>query len=399
MSFRPRWLSSRAAAASLAHQVVSHGLRFAGLQAYHGRAQHLRTPAERESAIRHAVSLARAAQASVTSAGIACPLVTGAGTGTFVHEAASGLYGELQAGSYVFMDRDYADNHAAPHAPLFEHALFVKSQVMSAGTSHVVVDAGHKSHAIDSGLPRVHGRELEFVNGGDGMQVQVDPRDSSVTYTGFQFGWNIHTLAWVLMILVILSGLYGISVYAILPQGLSDSRSEMTGPQMIDGLGGEGGVVEHADEDFDSGQRVALRGERFGQRQWFARHLARHQPVTGPPDGLNARAVLERLDQAGLQQLGQPVGPLHIRQIGDAALARADHDAIGIKRLKRLRFGHHEQPASTPGGNAVLRRGEVESRGRRARRACGERQQQSRSLRHTQTPPPMPEIAVQPDNH
>lgn len=156
-----------AAAVALAHQVVSHGLRFAGLQAYHGRAQHLRTPAERDSAIRHAVSLARAAQAGVTSAGIACPLVTGAGTGTFVHEAASGLYGELQAGSYVFMDRDYADNHATPHAPAFEHALFVKSQVMSAGTSHVVVDAGHKSHAIDSGLPRVHGLDVEFVNGGD----------------------------------------------------------------------------------------------------------------------------------------------------------------------------------------------------------------------------------------
>lgn len=156
-----------AAAVALAHQVVSHGLRFAGLQAYHGRAQHLRTPAERESAIRHAVSLARAAQASVTSAGIACPLVTGAGTGTFVLEAASGLYGELQAGSYVFMDRDYADNHATPHAPVFEHALFLKSQVMSAGSSHVVVDAGHKSHAIDSGLPRVHGHDVEFVNGGD----------------------------------------------------------------------------------------------------------------------------------------------------------------------------------------------------------------------------------------
>jgi len=155
------------AAVALAHQVVSHGLRFAGLQAYHGRAQHLRTPAERESAIRHAVGLARAAQAGVTSAGITCPLVTGAGTGTFVLEAASGLYGEIQPGSYVFMDRDYADNHAAPQAPAFKHALFVKSQVMSAGSSHVVIDAGHKSHAIDSGLPRVLGRELEFINGGD----------------------------------------------------------------------------------------------------------------------------------------------------------------------------------------------------------------------------------------
>lgn len=166
-----------AAAGSFAHQVVSHapeagaarpaGLRFAGLQAYHGRAQHLRSPAEREQAIHHAVTLARAAQASVTAGGIACPLVTGAGTGSFVHEAASGVYGELQAGSYLFMDADYAANEATPHAPVFEHALFVKSQVMSRGHSHAVVDAGHKAHAVDSGLPRVHGRRLSFANGGD----------------------------------------------------------------------------------------------------------------------------------------------------------------------------------------------------------------------------------------
>jgi D-serine deaminase-like pyridoxal phosphate-dependent protein len=155
------------AAGALAHQVVSHGLRFAGLQAYHGRAQHLRLAAEREAAIRHATGLVRAAQASVTAAGIACPLVTGAGTGSFAFEAASGVYGELQAGSYLFMDRDYADNEPTPGAPVFEHALFVKSQVMSRGQAHAVVDAGHKSHAIDSGLPRVWRRELEFTNGGD----------------------------------------------------------------------------------------------------------------------------------------------------------------------------------------------------------------------------------------
>lgn len=53
-------------------------------------------------------------------------------------------------------------------------------------------------------------------------------------HTGFQFGWNVHTLAYGLMMLVILSGIYGISVYAMLPQSLSDVRSEMTGPQMID---------------------------------------------------------------------------------------------------------------------------------------------------------------------
>ena len=176
-----------AAAGALAHQVIAHGptgrglqeggmpatgLRFAGLHAYHGRAQHLRSAAERASAIHHAVALVRVAQASITSAGIHCPLVTGAGTGSFIHEAASAVYGELQPGSYLFMDADYAANEAAPHAPRFDHALFVKSQVMSRGAAHAVVDAGHKSHAVDSGLPRVWSAQgvssdIEFTNGGD----------------------------------------------------------------------------------------------------------------------------------------------------------------------------------------------------------------------------------------
>ncbi|CAG1016669.1 partial D-threonine aldolase, partial [Burkholderiaceae bacterium] len=129
-----------AAAGALAQQVVSHGLVFAGLQAYHGRAQHLHTAAEREAAIHHAATLARAAQAAVGAAGIGCPLITGAGTGSFWFEAASGVYGELQPGSYLFMDRDYADNEPTPGAPQYEQALFVKSQVMSRGYSHAVID-------------------------------------------------------------------------------------------------------------------------------------------------------------------------------------------------------------------------------------------------------------------
>ncbi len=55
-------------------------------------------------------------------------------------------------------------------------------------------------------------------------------------HTGFQFGWNVHTLAYALMMLVIASGIYGISVYATLPQELSDNRAEMTKPQMIDAV-------------------------------------------------------------------------------------------------------------------------------------------------------------------
>ena len=71
----------------------------------------------------------------------------------------------------MFMDADYAANERDPAQPQFEHALFVKSQVMSSGLQHAVCDAGHKSHAIDSGLPLVHslddGHELDYANGGD----------------------------------------------------------------------------------------------------------------------------------------------------------------------------------------------------------------------------------------
>ena len=134
---------------------AADGLRFAGLQAYHGGAQHRRQTVERGAAIEQAGASVRTALASLAEAGIECPLVTGAGTGSFALEAASGLWGELQAGSYVFMDRDYADNEALADTPRFEHALFVKSTVMSRSATHAVVDAGHKSHAIDSGPPAV----------------------------------------------------------------------------------------------------------------------------------------------------------------------------------------------------------------------------------------------------
>ncbi len=161
-------LAPGAAAVPLVAEIARHpALRFGGLQAYHGRAQHFRTAAERRDGIAQVIAHVKATTSALQKAGFDVPLVTGAGTGTFSLEAASGVYGELQAGSYLFMDRDYADNERDPAQPSFEHALFVKSQVMSSCASHAVVDAGHKSHAIDSGLPSVHGLALDYANGGD----------------------------------------------------------------------------------------------------------------------------------------------------------------------------------------------------------------------------------------
>jgi D-serine deaminase-like pyridoxal phosphate-dependent protein len=166
------------AALVLAQEIVRHTrLRFAGLQAYQGRAQHLRTLAERRSAIAVAAQAVRATRECLEAAGLSVDLVSGAGTGSFALETASGVYGELQTGSFLFMDADYAANQidaeAEAQTPRFEHALFVKSQVISTHAGHVVCDAGHNSHAVDSGLPKVvvpgdaGATALDYSSGGD----------------------------------------------------------------------------------------------------------------------------------------------------------------------------------------------------------------------------------------
>lgn len=131
-------------------------LRFAGLQAYQGRAQHFRTIEERRTAIDEAISRSAATVKALKAAGLSCDIVGGAGTGTFEIEAASGVYNELQAGSYIFMDADYARNKRADGGPYdtFEHALFVYATVMSMTQSdRAVVDAGLKSFTFESGPP------------------------------------------------------------------------------------------------------------------------------------------------------------------------------------------------------------------------------------------------------
>ncbi len=133
------------------------GLRFAGLQAYHGSAQHLRLSEARETAIAHAVTQACAARDLLALHGFTCRTIGGAGSGTFALEAASGVYNELQPGSYIFMDADYARNQTT-HADGFEHSLFILASVMSRCNAHAVVDVGHKAHSADSGMPLIAGR-------------------------------------------------------------------------------------------------------------------------------------------------------------------------------------------------------------------------------------------------
>ena len=88
--------------------------------------------------------------------------ITGAGTGTHELETQSGIWNEIQAGSYIFMDADYARNRQADGTPFrtFEHSLFVLAGVMSKPVpDRAIVDAGHKSAAVDSGMPVPFRRE------------------------------------------------------------------------------------------------------------------------------------------------------------------------------------------------------------------------------------------------
>jgi 3-hydroxy-D-aspartate aldolase len=148
-------------AADLARRISeAKGMRFKGLQAYYGRAQHLPTYAERRQAIDGAQAAVRETLAALEAHGLTCDIVGGAGTGTFQFEAGSGLYNELQVGSYVFMDTDYAriEGDDGGRFAAFEHSLFILATVMSrAAPDRGVVDAGLKSYTMEKGVPWVHG--------------------------------------------------------------------------------------------------------------------------------------------------------------------------------------------------------------------------------------------------
>ncbi|WP_258129623.1 DSD1 family PLP-dependent enzyme [Achromobacter anxifer] len=133
------------------------GLNFAGLQAYHGSVQHYRTREERANVSRQAARIAASYAQLLRESGIACDTITGGGTGSVEFDAASGVYTELQAGSYAFMDGDYGANEWG--GPLtFQNSLFLLSTVMSTpAPDRVVLDAGLKSASAECGPPAVYG--------------------------------------------------------------------------------------------------------------------------------------------------------------------------------------------------------------------------------------------------
>jgi len=160
---------------------AAEGLKFAGIQAYQGAMQHLDSYDERQAKTQIAIDQVRESVDLLKSAGLECDIVGGGGTGSYYFESASGVFNELQCGSYAFMDADYGrildKNGKRIDQGEWENALFILTSVMShAKADKAIVDAGLKAQSVDSGLPTIYGRDdVTYVKCSDEHGVVADP--------------------------------------------------------------------------------------------------------------------------------------------------------------------------------------------------------------------------------
>jgi 3-hydroxy-D-aspartate aldolase len=158
------------------------GLKFSGIQAYQGAMQHMDSYEDRKAKIDIAVAMVKDAVDTLKADGLECDIVGGGGTGSYYFESTSGVYNELQCGSYAFMDADYGrildkDGNRIDQGE-WENALFILTSVMShAKADKAIVDAGLKAQSVDSGLPFIFGRDdVEYVKCSDEHGVVADPQ-------------------------------------------------------------------------------------------------------------------------------------------------------------------------------------------------------------------------------
>ncbi len=143
-------------------------------------------------------------------------------------------------------------------------------------------------------------------------------------HTGFQIGWNVHTLAYVLMLLVIVTGIYGVIVYTALPARLSANRKEMTRAQMLDAMTAIDRQLESAAQPLARAEAdlviAALSQNRFHGGAWgrltgsYPR-CATARALGGMGQGSEAAARVTALLEKRHDQLAQIRGALRIRAL------------------------------------------------------------------------------------
>jgi 3-hydroxy-D-aspartate aldolase len=145
-------------AMALAEQIAqSNGLEYAGLQCYAGHVQHMESPNERRAQSLAALEELAKFRDALAARGLGPKIISGGGTGTFDIDPDARVLNELQAGSYIFMDKQYNDVWTKPgDTPPFETSLFVQTTVISAHRDGLATtDAGLKTFATDAGSPAI----------------------------------------------------------------------------------------------------------------------------------------------------------------------------------------------------------------------------------------------------
>lgn len=160
----------------------SAGLVFSGIQAYQGGAQHIHDFSERKAKIDVAVKQVSDTIDMLKDEGLECDIVGGAGTGSYYFEGSSGIYNEMQCGSYIFMDADYqrVKDQSGCLISEFDNSLFILTSVMSKAKAEMAIcDAGLKAQSVDSGLPVIFGRDdIEYIKCSDEHGVIADPNNT-----------------------------------------------------------------------------------------------------------------------------------------------------------------------------------------------------------------------------
>ena len=158
-------------------------LIFDGLQAYQGSIQHEPDHGQRKTELDAVIAKVKACIATLAAANLNCPVVSGGGTGSFLFEASSGIYTEIQCGSYAFMDADYGrvrnqDGDRLDNTD-WKNALFLYTSIMStAKDGQAVCDAGLKVQSLDSGLPVVFGRnDISYIMCSDEHGIIEDKKN------------------------------------------------------------------------------------------------------------------------------------------------------------------------------------------------------------------------------
>ena len=154
-------------------------VNFVGFQAYNGSIQHIEDFNTRKEEVTKTCNKINKLKDKFN---VYSPIITGVGTGCFDLEVKENVYDEIQVGSYAFMDAHYSSlkhDNKLNNTNDFENSLFVLSSVMSnVIDKQAVVDAGLKSIAVDSGLPKVFIRNVEYLKCSDEHGIIYDPENS-----------------------------------------------------------------------------------------------------------------------------------------------------------------------------------------------------------------------------